>query len=82
MCFGVRDALQDHRSRFADPTQVTIHGELVHNPQVTRRLAEAGFPQSPEDDRRLDGPDSDGLDHGARHQQRGTATTAGRQQAS
>lgn len=50
MCFGVRDALQAaHAVR--DPTRVTIHGELVHNPEVTRRLAEAGFRQEPEDGR-------------------------------
>ncbi len=50
MCFGVRDAL---RTAYAirDPTEVTIHGELVHNPKVIRRLAGAGFHQSPEDDR-------------------------------
>ncbi len=33
MCFGVRDALQITR-RVAAPAQVTIHGELVHNPTV------------------------------------------------
>lgn len=50
MCFGVRDAL---RTAFAvsDPTDVTIHGELVHNSKVIDRLAAAGFRQSPEDDR-------------------------------
>ncbi len=50
MCFGVRDALQIARD-VEDPSQVTIHGELVHNPIVTGRLAEAGFRQSPESDR-------------------------------
>jgi 4-hydroxy-3-methylbut-2-enyl diphosphate reductase len=50
MCFGVRDALEITAS-VADPSQVTIHGELVHNPKVIRRLAEAGFQQVPEDDR-------------------------------
>jgi 4-hydroxy-3-methylbut-2-enyl diphosphate reductase len=50
MCFGVRDALAIAQ-QVSDPTQVTIHGELVHNTQVTRRLSEAGFQQSPEDDR-------------------------------
>jgi 4-hydroxy-3-methylbut-2-enyl diphosphate reductase len=34
-----------------DATQVTIHGELVHNPQVIRRLTDAGFQQLPEDSR-------------------------------
>ena len=50
MCFGVRDALHATRT-VRDPTQVTIHGELVHNPRVARQLDEAGFHQSPEDSR-------------------------------
>lgn len=50
MCFGVRDALQI-AADVADPSQVTIHGELVHNPAVTRRLENAGFYQSSERDR-------------------------------
>ena len=33
MCFGVRDALQITKE-ISDPTQVTVHGELVHNPNV------------------------------------------------
>jgi 4-hydroxy-3-methylbut-2-enyl diphosphate reductase len=53
MCFGVRDALKAAES-VPDPTRVTIHGELVHNPEVTRRLAEAGFRQAPEDGRDAD----------------------------
>lgn len=51
MCFGVRDALHATKA-VRDPTQVTIHGELVHNPRVARDLAAAGFRQSPEDARR------------------------------
>ena len=47
MCFGVRDALLATDS-VPDPTQVTIHGELVHNPRVASRLGDAGFRQSPE----------------------------------
>lgn len=50
MCFGVRDALQITKE-VADPAQVTIHGELVHNPKVIQRLSTAGFSQSPENDR-------------------------------
>jgi 4-hydroxy-3-methylbut-2-enyl diphosphate reductase len=50
MCFGVRDALTIAQA-IRDPALVTIHGELVHNPEVTRRLAAAGFRQSPEGDR-------------------------------
>lgn len=50
MCFGVRDALKVAEA-VVDPGRVTIHGELVHNPAVTRRLAAAGFGQAPEGDR-------------------------------
>jgi len=50
MCFGVRDALQMTRE-VSDPAQVTIHGELVHNPIVIRQLHAAGFEQAPEDQR-------------------------------
>ena len=50
MCFGVRDVLSA-TGAVSDPTLVTIHGELLHNPLVTRRLAEAGFRQSPESSR-------------------------------
>ena len=50
MCFGVRDALKVAEA-VPDPALVTIHGELVHNPAVTRRLADAGFRQAPEGDR-------------------------------
>ena len=50
MCFGVRDALQI-TEEVVDPTQVTIHGELVHNPTVIARLDTIGFRQSPEEKR-------------------------------
>ncbi|MEO1997711.1 MAG: 4-hydroxy-3-methylbut-2-enyl diphosphate reductase, partial [Planctomycetaceae bacterium] len=50
MCFGVRDALQI-ASQVSDPTQVTIHGELVHNSQVTARLSDSGFRHSAENNR-------------------------------
>ena len=50
MCFGVRDALKVAGS-VVDPARVTIHGELVHNPEVNRRLSEAGFRQVAEGDR-------------------------------
>jgi 4-hydroxy-3-methylbut-2-enyl diphosphate reductase len=50
MCFGVRDAL--HVTSLVDqPSQMTIYGELVHNPEVNHRLAEAGFHQVSEDRR-------------------------------
>ncbi len=34
-----------------DPSLVTIHGELVHNPRVVRQLEQAGFRQSRENSR-------------------------------
>ncbi len=50
MCFGVRDALHITQ-QVTDPSLVTIHGELVHNPAVTRRLEQSGFQQLSELDR-------------------------------
>ncbi|MEM8671760.1 MAG: 4-hydroxy-3-methylbut-2-enyl diphosphate reductase [Planctomycetota bacterium] len=50
MCFGVRDALE-LTEQVLDPSQVTIHGELVHNPAVIERLDTVGFRQSQEDKR-------------------------------
>ena len=42
MCFGVRDALRVTEA-VSNPGDVTIHGELVHNGEVLRRLASKGF---------------------------------------
>jgi 4-hydroxy-3-methylbut-2-enyl diphosphate reductase len=42
LCFGVRDALAATR-RLDSPAQVTIFGQLVHNPLVAAELAERGF---------------------------------------
>lgn len=47
MCFGVRDALQIANG-VSDPAEVTIHGELVHNPRVIHQLDAAGFVQASE----------------------------------
>lgn len=49
-CFGVRDALAlvDSLDRASD---VTIHGELVHNEAVLVQLGVRGFRQTPEADR-------------------------------
>ena len=52
MCFGVRDALGITET-LPDPTRVTIHGELVHNPEVGARLASRGFQQTAENNRTL-----------------------------
>ena len=50
MCFGVRDALVATQA-ISNPEQVTIHGQLVHNPDVNSQLALRGFQASPEDQR-------------------------------
>lgn len=50
LCFGVRDALRA-LERISDPQDVTVHGELVHNPQVLVQLQARGFRQTPEDER-------------------------------
>lgn len=42
MCFGVRDALK-LMDRIADPSRVTVHGELVHNEVVLVELNARGF---------------------------------------
>lgn len=47
MCFGVRDALAV-LDRLPAPGDVTIHGELVHNPEVLGLLDRRGFHRSPE----------------------------------
>ncbi len=51
MCFGVRDALAA-MEQIADPSGVTVHGELVHNEEVLRRLHDRGFAMNPEAGRR------------------------------
>lgn len=50
MCFGVRDALETTR-HIHQPHQVTIYGQLVHNPQINRDIAQRGFLMLPEDAR-------------------------------
>ncbi len=50
LCFGVRDALA-YLATIADPTSVTVYGELVHNPRVNRDLEQRGFRRTPEDGR-------------------------------
>jgi 4-hydroxy-3-methylbut-2-enyl diphosphate reductase len=47
MCFGVKDALTTMRE-LAHPEQVTVYGELVHNPVVTREIAQRGYHQQAE----------------------------------
>lgn len=50
MCFGVRDALAAIR-HIEQPAQVTVFGQLVHNPAVSHELARRGFAQLDEPDR-------------------------------
>jgi 4-hydroxy-3-methylbut-2-enyl diphosphate reductase len=50
MCFGVRDALKA-MERVAEPSSVTVHGELVHNEVVLEDLAARGFRTVSESDR-------------------------------
>jgi 4-hydroxy-3-methylbut-2-enyl diphosphate reductase len=42
LCFGVRDALSV-AEQIAAPEQVSVFGELVHNPIVQRQLTDRGF---------------------------------------
>jgi 4-hydroxy-3-methylbut-2-enyl diphosphate reductase len=50
MCFGVRKAL-DMANAITHPEGVTMHGEIVHNPQILARLASRGFVMQPENER-------------------------------
>lgn len=50
LCFGVRDALLAARN-VVQSANVTIHGELVHNPLVVVQLQEQGFQMLAESDR-------------------------------
>ena len=50
MCFGVRDAIQS-AMKLDRPSDVTIHGELVHNNHVLVQLRERGFPMRGEGER-------------------------------
>jgi 4-hydroxy-3-methylbut-2-enyl diphosphate reductase len=47
MCFGVKDAL-DQMRELERPHEVTVYGELVHNPVVTEEIARRGFQQQAE----------------------------------
>jgi 4-hydroxy-3-methylbut-2-enyl diphosphate reductase len=42
LCFGVRDALALMRT-LPNPQQVTVYGELVHNPEVLKEIAQRGI---------------------------------------
>ncbi len=50
LCFGVRDALAI-LAKVERPAEVTVHGELVHNPIVLEHLDRRGFQASSESTR-------------------------------
>ncbi len=50
MCFGVKDALTMMRE-LPEPKDVTVYGELVHNPVVLDEMESRGFRQLSETDR-------------------------------
>jgi 4-hydroxy-3-methylbut-2-enyl diphosphate reductase len=50
MCFGVRDALAV-ADALAEPSDTTVHGELVHNEAILARLRARGFSMTPENAR-------------------------------
>lgn len=79
MCFGVRDALAV-LDRVAEPEQVTIHGELVHNEAVLAALDRRGFRRSPEAARPV--PVTPAVlvtAHGISERERARLATAGKQ---
>ncbi len=52
LCFGVRDALAIMNG-VERPAEVTVHGELVHNPIVLHQLERRGFKNSGEASRQV-----------------------------
>lgn len=79
MCFGVRDALQV-LDLVPEPTEVTIHGELVHNAEVLRELDRRGFARSPEGERPVPAtPVVLVTAHGISERERQRLQTAGKQ---
>src|SRR3954469_8041142 len=80
MCFGVRDALAAART-VETPAQVTIFGELVHNPLVSRELREKGFAALAEGARTGAAVRTDAVlitAHGISDRQRGAFLAAGK----
>lgn len=81
MCFGVRDALQITADVQA-PAQVTIHGELVHNPQVLRQLHARGFAMQTETHRHAQIPGTPRVlitAHGISRRQQDALVAAGKE---
>ncbi len=77
-CFGVRDAI-DVANSVPNPDEVTIHGELVHNPVVLYELNESGFRIASETNREI--PKTDEVlitAHGISDQERERLSRAGK----
>lgn len=77
-CFGVRDAL-DVAHSIEKPDEVTIHGELVHNPVVLNELSDRGFHISSEVERDI--PDTELVlitAHGISDRERNRLESAGK----
>lgn len=80
ICFGVEDALAA-AAGVSDPQAVTIHGELVHNPLVQKRLKDRGFQVNAEAHRAA-APTSGQIlitAHGISNRERARLTAAGQQ---
>lgn len=80
ICFGVRDALRLTES-IAQPVEVTVYGQLVHNPLVQQRMAQRGFRQTAEGAGRHAIPDTSHVlitAHGISQWRRGQLENAGK----
>ena len=80
LCFGVRDALESIAA-VPDPHHVTVYGELVHNQEVNRRLAERGFRQLTEHSRKQAVPETPVVlitAHGISNEERARLESTGR----
>ena len=79
MCFGVRDALKVTET-LVEPSQVTIHGQLVHNDTVVNGLATRGFTITDESNRRAipEGPVVLITAHGISDRERSRLEAAGK----
>jgi 4-hydroxy-3-methylbut-2-enyl diphosphate reductase len=81
MCFGVRDALAA-LAAVPQPADVTIHGELVHNPEVLRLLDRRGFHRAGEGERGAAMPPTPVVAitaHGVSDRERARLAAAGKQ---
>jgi 4-hydroxy-3-methylbut-2-en-1-yl diphosphate reductase len=81
MCFGVRDALVAARA-VERPVEVTVFGELVHNPLVARELAGRGFSMLGEGERAAANVQTSGIlvtAHGVSDRERAGFARAGKE---